>query len=53
MYESFKTAIEYRRVAASVLTLLLRSDILLTGYEQLNYSQFNQNLSNCVLLAKD
>ena len=33
----FKTATEQRWAAASVLTLLLSSDNLLTGYEQLSY----------------
>ena len=49
----FKTATEHRWAAASVLTILLSSDNLFTGYEQLSYSQFNQNLSICVSLAKD
>ena len=33
--------------------MLLSSDNLLTGYQQLSHQQFNQNLSTCVLLAKD
>ena len=32
---------EHSRVAVSVLALLLNSDNLLTGYEQLSYFQFN------------
>ena len=36
-YGFFQTAIEHRRAAASVCTLLLSSDSLLTGYEQLSY----------------
>ena len=40
----FKTATEQRWAAASVLTLLLSSDNLLTGYEQWNYYQFNRHL---------
>ena len=36
-----------------LLTLLLSSDNLLTGYEQLSYSQFNRNLSIRVSLAKN
>ena len=43
----FKTATEQRSVAASVFTILLSSDNLLTGYQQLRYQQFNQNLSIC------
>ena len=49
----FKTATEHGWVVASVFTLLLSSDNLLTGYEQLSFKQFNQNLSICVSLAKD
>ena len=49
----FKTATEHREEAASALTPLLSSDNLLTGYEQLHYQQFNQNLSICVSLTKD
>ena len=48
-----KTAAGHRQAAASVLTLLLKSDDLSTGYEQLNYQQFNRNLSICVALAED
>ena len=44
----FKTATEQWWVAASVLTLLLSSDNLLTGYEQLSNQQFNRNWSTCV-----
>ena len=33
----FKTAIQQGWAAASILTLLLSSDNLLTGYEQLSY----------------
>ena len=32
----------------SILGATLSSDNLLTGYEQLSYQQFNQNLSICV-----
>ena len=35
------------------MTLLLSSDNLLPGYEQLSYEQLNRNLSICVSLAKD
>ena len=49
----FKTATERQWAAASVLTLLLSLDNLLTGYEQWSYWQFNRNLSICVSLAKD
>ena len=33
----YKTATEQQRAVASVLTFLLSSDNLLTGYEQLSY----------------
>ena len=49
----FNTSTEHRWVAASVLTLLLSSDNLLTGYQQLSYWQFNRDLSISVSLAKD
>ena len=48
-----KVATEKRWATVSVLTLLLSSDNLLTGYEQLRYYEFNQNLSICISLAKD
>ena len=35
-------------VAASVLTLLLSWDNLLTDYQELSYWQFNRNLSICI-----
>ena len=37
IYEFFRTVIEHRRAAASALTLLLSSNNLLTGFEQLRY----------------
>ena len=37
-------------MAASVLAVLLNSDSLLTGYEQLSYRQFSRNLSSRVVL---
>ena len=36
--------------AATVLTLLLNSNSILAGYEQLSYDQFNRNLSSCAVL---
>ena len=39
--------------AASVVTFILSSHNLLTGYEKWRYSQFNRNLSICVSLPKD
>ena len=44
----FKTATEQPWATASVLTLLLSSDNLLTGYEQLSHSEFNRNMSVCI-----
>ena len=38
---------------ASLLTLLLSSHNLLTGYKQLSYYEFDRNLSIRVSLAKD
>ena len=48
-----KSATEQRWAVASVFTLLLSSDNLLTDHEQSSYYQFNLNLSACALLPKD
>ena len=52
MYEFFQIAIGQRWAVASVMTLLLSSGNLLTGYER-TIKPFNRNLSTYVSLAKD